>query len=99
MREARERVAEIEAKTHAFASAKGIRVQQLTPTRWPNGACSAPMLADYMDRGGGFAHRLMATTGDCVPTHAARAAPAGVGSRGIEGVNQVGGGLKRPVRP
>jgi C4-dicarboxylate-binding protein DctP len=50
-REARDRVAEFEAKALAFAGAKGIRIQHLTPDQvaeWR--ACSSEMLADYMDK-------------------------------------------------
>jgi TRAP-type C4-dicarboxylate transport system substrate-binding protein len=60
-RETRERLAEIESKTYAFASSKGMRVHDLTPDQvaeWR--ACSAEMLAGYMAEHGIVAQQLMA---------------------------------------
>jgi C4-dicarboxylate-binding protein DctP len=56
-----ERVAKIEASVERFIGEKGARVVHLTPDNvadWR--ACSADMVADYMDRNGELAHRLMA---------------------------------------
>jgi C4-dicarboxylate-binding protein DctP len=60
-RETRERVAAIEARAYAFASGKGIRIQELAPDQvaeWR--ACSADVVADYMSKNGELAERLMA---------------------------------------
>ena len=49
-----------EAKVHGFAVAKGMKVQTLTPDQvaeWR--ACSAEMLAAYMERNGEVADRIM----------------------------------------
>jgi C4-dicarboxylate-binding protein DctP len=56
----RERLSEMEAKMAAFASGKGLRIQDLTPDQvaeWR--ACSAELLANYMDEGGEIARNLM----------------------------------------
>src|SRR5262249_58489990 len=56
-----ERVAKIEASTERFVSEKGAKIVHLTPDNvadWR--ACSADMVADYMDRNGELARRLMA---------------------------------------
>jgi TRAP-type C4-dicarboxylate transport system substrate-binding protein len=53
-----------EARAHAFASSKSFKVQELTPDQiaeWR--ACSAEMLADYMDKNGERARHLMAAYG------------------------------------
>jgi TRAP-type C4-dicarboxylate transport system substrate-binding protein len=60
-REARERVARIEAEATRFAIEKGFKLQDLTPDQvaeWR--ACSAEMLSDYMEQNGELAQRLMA---------------------------------------
>jgi C4-dicarboxylate-binding protein DctP len=63
-RESRDRLPELDAKTLAFATAKGMRFQQLTPDQvaeWR--ACSAELLAEYMEANGEIVHRLMAAYG------------------------------------
>jgi len=60
----RERLPEMEAKIAAFASSKGFKIQDLTPDQvveWR--ACSAGLIADYMDKNGEFAAKLMAAYG------------------------------------
>ena len=60
----RERLSEMEAKIAAFASSKGFKIQDLTADQvveWR--ACSAGLLADYMDKNGDFAAKLMAAYG------------------------------------
>jgi C4-dicarboxylate-binding protein DctP len=60
-RQARERVAEIEAKAYAFAQSKGMAVRELTPDQvaeWR--ACGSDVLVDYMTRNAEVADRLMA---------------------------------------
>jgi TRAP-type C4-dicarboxylate transport system substrate-binding protein len=60
-RETRDRLAEIASKAYAFGSSKGMTVHDLTPDQvaeWR--ACSAEMLADYMDKHGVVAQRAMA---------------------------------------
>jgi C4-dicarboxylate-binding protein DctP len=55
-----ERVAKSEGSTERFASEKGAKIVHLTPDNvadWR--ACSADMVADYMDRNGELARRLM----------------------------------------
>jgi C4-dicarboxylate-binding protein DctP len=59
-REMRDRAAEFEARAYAFAKSKGVKVQDITPDQvaeWR--ACSAAMIAEYMDKNGELAHRLM----------------------------------------
>lgn len=49
-----------EARARAFATSKNVKLQELTPDQvaeWR--ACSAPMLADYMEKNGEPARRLM----------------------------------------
>jgi TRAP-type C4-dicarboxylate transport system substrate-binding protein len=56
-----QRTAKVDAETARFAADKGIRVQHLTHDQvaeWR--ACSADMLAEYMERNGELAQRLMA---------------------------------------
>ena len=58
--EAYERVAKIEASVERFATEKGAKIVQMTPDNvadWR--ACSADMVAEYMDRNGELARRLM----------------------------------------
>jgi TRAP-type C4-dicarboxylate transport system substrate-binding protein len=53
-----------EARAHAFAKEHGLKLRQLTPDQvadWR--ACSAGMLADYMDRHGDDAQKLMEAYG------------------------------------
>jgi C4-dicarboxylate-binding protein DctP len=53
-----------EARARAFASSKNLKLQELTPDQvadWR--ACSAGMLADYMDKNGERARALMAAYG------------------------------------
>jgi C4-dicarboxylate-binding protein DctP len=60
-RETRERLTKMEADIRQVASEKGIKIQRLTPDQiaeWR--ACSADMVADYMDKNGELARRLMA---------------------------------------
>jgi TRAP-type C4-dicarboxylate transport system substrate-binding protein len=60
----RQRLAEMEAKIAAFASSKGFKFQDLTADQvvdWR--ACSAGLLADYMDKNGEVAAKLMAAYG------------------------------------
>jgi C4-dicarboxylate-binding protein DctP len=59
-RETRDRLSQFEAKAYAFASSKGIKVRDLTPdevAEWR--ACSAGMIAEYMEKNGNIARRLM----------------------------------------
>jgi C4-dicarboxylate-binding protein DctP len=59
-RESRERVTGIEANIRAFAASKGMTIKELTPDQvaeWR--ACSADMLAAYMERNGELARKLM----------------------------------------
>ena len=63
-RDLREQMAEIEEKAYAFARAKGMKIHELSPddvAEWR--ACSADLLADYMDEGGELARRLMGAYG------------------------------------
>ena len=63
-RETRERVSQIESRAYAFAREKGMKVQELTPDQvaeWR--ACSANVVADYMDKSGDLARQLMAAYG------------------------------------
>jgi C4-dicarboxylate-binding protein DctP len=60
----RERLSDMESKMAAFASSKGLKIQDLTPDQvveWR--ACSAEILADYMDKNGELASKLMAAYG------------------------------------
>jgi hypothetical protein len=60
----RERLSEMEAKIAAFARGKGFTIHDLTPDQvveWR--ACSAGLIADYMDKSGEFAGKLMAAYG------------------------------------
>jgi hypothetical protein len=58
--ETRDRVAQFEARAFAFAGTKGMNLQDLTPDNVPDWcACTAEMLAEYMDKNGELAHRLM----------------------------------------
>jgi C4-dicarboxylate-binding protein DctP len=62
--EIRSHQSESEARARAFANDKGVKLQQLTPDQiaeWR--ACSAGMLADYMEKNGDLARRLMAAYG------------------------------------
>lgn len=78
----RDGLAETEAKLHAFAAAKGMRIQALTPdqvSEWR--ACSAGMLADYMEANGEMAHRIMAAYARLRTDACCTAGPAGVFTR------------------
>jgi TRAP-type C4-dicarboxylate transport system substrate-binding protein len=58
--EIRSHQAQSEARASAFAESKGVKLQELTPDQvaeWR--ACSAGMLADYMEKNGDRARRLM----------------------------------------
>ena len=58
--EIRSHQSQSEARASAFAETKGVKLQELTPDQvaeWR--ACSAGMLADYMERNGERARRLM----------------------------------------
>jgi C4-dicarboxylate-binding protein DctP len=60
----RELLSEMEAKIAAFATSKGFKIQDLTADQvveWR--ACSAGLLADYMDENGASAAQLMAAYG------------------------------------
>jgi TRAP-type C4-dicarboxylate transport system substrate-binding protein len=60
----RERLLETEAKIAVFARSKGFKIQDLTADQvagWR--ACSAGLLADYMDKNGQLAAKLMAAYG------------------------------------
>jgi C4-dicarboxylate-binding protein DctP len=62
--EIRSHRAESEARASAFANSKNVKLQELTPDQvaeWR--ACSAGMLADYMDKADERAHRLMEAYG------------------------------------
>jgi C4-dicarboxylate-binding protein DctP len=59
-RQSRDRLAEIETTIYAFAASKGMSIKTLTPDQvaeWR--ACSADMLAVYMERNGELARKLM----------------------------------------
>ncbi|HWE17228.1 MAG TPA: TRAP transporter substrate-binding protein DctP [Hyphomicrobiaceae bacterium] len=59
-RQSRDRVAEIETRIYEFAASKGMMIKALTPDQvaeWR--ACSADMLAAYMERNGELARKLM----------------------------------------
>ena len=79
----RERLSEMEAKMVAFAGSKGLKVRDLTPDQvveWR--ACSAELLAGYMDKGGELAHKLMAAYGSLRTQPCCTTAPgAGVFTR------------------
>jgi C4-dicarboxylate-binding protein DctP len=63
-RELRSRISEFEAKDRAIAAGKGIELHELTPDQvaeWR--ACSAGMLAEFMDKNGERARKLMGTYG------------------------------------
>jgi C4-dicarboxylate-binding protein DctP len=63
-RDLRVQMADIEEKAYAFARAKGMKIHGLDPNEvaeWR--ACSAGLLADYMDEGGELARRLMSAYG------------------------------------
>ncbi|HEX5958217.1 MAG TPA: TRAP transporter substrate-binding protein DctP [Hyphomicrobiaceae bacterium] len=75
-------LAETEAKLHAFAAAKGMSIRTLTPdqvSEWR--ACSAAMLADYMERNGEMAQRIMAAYAKLRTDACCTAGPAGVFTR------------------
>jgi C4-dicarboxylate-binding protein DctP len=60
----RERLAEMESKMAAFAGSKGLKIKDLTPDQvaeWR--ACSAELVADYMEKNGELASKLMAAYG------------------------------------
>jgi C4-dicarboxylate-binding protein DctP len=59
-RQSRDRLAEIETTIYGFAAGKGVTIKALTPDQvaeWR--ACSADMLAAYMERNGELARKLM----------------------------------------
>jgi C4-dicarboxylate-binding protein DctP len=63
-RQARDRFAQNEADSYAFARQKGMQVRTLTPDQvaeWR--ACSAGVLEDYMGRSGELARQLLAAYG------------------------------------
>jgi C4-dicarboxylate-binding protein DctP len=63
-RELRQEMADVEAKAYAFARAKGMKVHDLTPNEvaeWR--ACSADIMAEYMNDAGETARRLMEAYG------------------------------------
>jgi TRAP-type C4-dicarboxylate transport system substrate-binding protein len=67
-----------EARTTAFAKSKNVRLQELTPDQvadWR--ACSAGMLADYMERNGEGARKLMDAYGRLRMDPCCSAAPGG----------------------
>ena len=75
-RESRERVAGIEASIRAFAASKGMTIRELTPDQvaeWR--ACSADMLAAYMERNGELARKLMDAYGKLRTDPCCTAAP------------------------
>jgi C4-dicarboxylate-binding protein DctP len=79
----RERLSEMETKIAAFASSKGFKIQDLTPDQvveWR--ACSAGLIADYMDKNGQFGGKLMAAYGRLRTQPCCTAAP---GSGGFTG--------------
>jgi C4-dicarboxylate-binding protein DctP len=60
----RERLSEMEARIAAFARSKGFKIQDLTADQvveWR--ACSAGLVADYMEKNGELAAKLMAAYG------------------------------------
>jgi C4-dicarboxylate-binding protein DctP len=63
-RDLRQEMADVEAKAYAFARAKGMKVHDLTPNEvaeWR--ACSADIMAEYMNDAGETARRLMEAYG------------------------------------
>lgn len=71
--------AKSEARAHAFASKNNLKLQELTPDQvadWR--ACSAGMLADYMDRNGDRAQQIMAAYGRLRMNPCCSAAPGSV---------------------
>ena len=67
-----------EAKVHGFAVTKGVKIQTLTPDQvaeWR--ACSAEMLAAYMERNGEMAVRIMEAYAKLRTDPCCTAGPAG----------------------
>jgi TRAP-type C4-dicarboxylate transport system substrate-binding protein len=67
-----------EARARAFAKTKNVQLQELTPDQvaeWR--ACSAGMLADYMDKNGDGARKLMAAYGKLRMDPCCSAGPGG----------------------
>jgi C4-dicarboxylate-binding protein DctP len=67
-----------EARARAFANSKTVKLQELTPDQvaeWR--ACSAGMLADYMERNGDGARKLMAAYGKLRMDPCCSAGPGG----------------------
>jgi TRAP-type C4-dicarboxylate transport system substrate-binding protein len=78
-RETRQRALELEQRAYRVAGGKGIKVRELTPDQvadWR--ACSAEMLADYMDKNGELAQRLMAAYAKLRSDPCCTAAPGGL---------------------
>jgi C4-dicarboxylate-binding protein DctP len=70
---------EAQAAQRAFASGKGVRIQELTPDQvaeWR--ACSAGMLAAFMEKNGDRARKLMAAYGRLRTDPCCSAGPGGV---------------------
>jgi TRAP-type C4-dicarboxylate transport system substrate-binding protein len=79
-RETRQRALALEQRAYRLASLKGIKTKELTPDQvadWR--ACSAEMLADYMEKNGELAQRLMAAYRTLRSDPCCVAAPGGVG--------------------
>ena len=79
----RDRLSEMEAKIAAFASNKGFKIQDLTADQvveWR--ACSAGLLADYMDKNSEFAAKLMAAYGRLRTQPCCTTAPSSGGFKG-----------------
>jgi C4-dicarboxylate-binding protein DctP len=73
-----DRLAKVEASMERFISEKGAKVVNLSPDNvadWR--ACSAEMVADYMDRNGELARRLMAAYGKLRTDPCCTAGPSG----------------------
>ncbi len=80
--ETREHLSKMEAGIRHIASDKGIRIQPLTPDQvaeWR--ACSADMVADYMEKNGDIARALMAAYSKLRRNPCCTAGPGGTFSR------------------
>jgi C4-dicarboxylate-binding protein DctP len=78
--ESRDRISEIDTRARAFAASKGMRSQELSPDQvaeWR--ACSAEMLAGFMDRNGDLARQLMDAYGQLRTDPCCTSAPGSAG--------------------
>ena len=76
--ETRERLSTFEVKAYVFATSKGIKVKDLSPNQFAEWrACSAEVIADYMDKNGDIARRLMDAYGKLRTDPCCTAGPSG----------------------